>query len=506
MLLSMSPRAHQSLGSGRRLLLLLALTETMAATSSSPLSFARPAAGLPRGVPGVMGAEEVFRAPALGLAAAHPDDGEDDGDDEGERAHQSAVPLGPEAVGVPGSATAWSTGTTIVGVVCPGGVVLAADTRATAGEIVADKHCEKLHRLAPNIFCGGAGTAADAEHAARAVACELAALRQAGRLASPSQFAQCWPAAPDTAAGWGAASVRAARHEQRLVTLRPRGRRLLAGAVPLDGTARMEAALRLVADRQCAERGSGGGCDAAFLLGGVDDAGGPSLLALGGGGSAEAVTTFAALGSGEQAAASVLEASWRPGLSLDEAVLLAVSAVQAGVENDLGSGGGVDVCILAEEEEEEEVVEEKAEDATEEVAGDTGAFVGSEGTAEASGAESLQRSGAGAPRRPLRRRRRRAWVRVWRGFRAEEGTQVRAGGDDRCRRGRGVEAGVEAAAEGAGSADLEGLPGYSQEERFRAREAAARRRLDRLTLRRTEAPAAGPGGDGAVLPCVGMMS
>ena len=45
-----------------------------------------------------------------------------------------------------------------------GGIALAADTRATAGTVVADKNCEKIHKLAPNIFCCGAGTAADCEH------------------------------------------------------------------------------------------------------------------------------------------------------------------------------------------------------------------------------------------------------------------------------------------------------------------------------------------------------
>lgn len=41
---------------------------------------------------------------------------------------------------------------------------MAADTRATAGSIVADKNCEKLHVLAPNIWAAGAGTAADLHH------------------------------------------------------------------------------------------------------------------------------------------------------------------------------------------------------------------------------------------------------------------------------------------------------------------------------------------------------
>ncbi|KAG2595151.1 hypothetical protein PVAP13_5KG523000 [Panicum virgatum] len=55
------------------------------------------------------------------------------------------------------------TGTTIVGLVFADGVVLGADTRATEGPIVADKNCEKIHYMAPNIYCCGAGTAADTE-------------------------------------------------------------------------------------------------------------------------------------------------------------------------------------------------------------------------------------------------------------------------------------------------------------------------------------------------------
>jgi len=46
---------------------------------------------------------------------------------------------------------ATSTGTTIVGVLIDGGVVLGADTRATSGNIVADKNCEKIHRMARRI-------------------------------------------------------------------------------------------------------------------------------------------------------------------------------------------------------------------------------------------------------------------------------------------------------------------------------------------------------------------
>lgn len=65
------------------------------------------------------------------------------------------------------------TGTTIVGVVYKDGVILGADTRATEGSIVADPDCLKIHYLAPNIYCCGAGTAADTEFVTQMMASEL---------------------------------------------------------------------------------------------------------------------------------------------------------------------------------------------------------------------------------------------------------------------------------------------------------------------------------------------
>ena len=59
---------------------------------------------------------------------------------------------------------ATKTGTTICGAVFSTGVVLGADTRSTNGETVADKNCQKIHYLAPNVYCCGAGTAADTEN------------------------------------------------------------------------------------------------------------------------------------------------------------------------------------------------------------------------------------------------------------------------------------------------------------------------------------------------------
>jgi 20S proteasome alpha/beta subunit len=50
---------------------------------------------------------------------------------------------------------------------------LGADTRATDGSTVADKNCEKIHYIAPNIYCCGAGTAADTENTTNLISGQL---------------------------------------------------------------------------------------------------------------------------------------------------------------------------------------------------------------------------------------------------------------------------------------------------------------------------------------------
>ncbi|WP_411023173.1 hypothetical protein, partial [Salmonella sp. s51228] len=65
------------------------------------------------------------------------------------------------------------TGTTIAGMVFEGGVVLGADTRATEGPVVADKNCAKIHYISDNIYCCGAGTAADTEQTTNVISSNL---------------------------------------------------------------------------------------------------------------------------------------------------------------------------------------------------------------------------------------------------------------------------------------------------------------------------------------------
>eukprot|EP01097_Dermamoeba_algensis_P001578 TRINITY_DN1594_c0_g1_i4.p1 TRINITY_DN1594_c0_g1~~TRINITY_DN1594_c0_g1_i4.p1 ORF type:complete len:180 (-),score=15.76 TRINITY_DN1594_c0_g1_i4:357-896(-) len=69
--------------------------------------------------------------------------------------------------------TTRKTGTTIAGLIYKDGVVLGADTRATMGPIVSDKNCEKIHFIADNIYCCGAGTSADTENTTALVSSKL---------------------------------------------------------------------------------------------------------------------------------------------------------------------------------------------------------------------------------------------------------------------------------------------------------------------------------------------
>ncbi|KOB70247.1 Proteasome subunit beta type [Operophtera brumata] len=68
---------------------------------------------------------------------------------------------------------ATKTGTTIVGIIYADGVILGADTRATEDKVVSDKNCEKIHYLAGNMYCCGAGTAADTEMTTQTVSSQL---------------------------------------------------------------------------------------------------------------------------------------------------------------------------------------------------------------------------------------------------------------------------------------------------------------------------------------------
>merc|ERR1712066_646009 len=170
-------------------------------------------------------------------------------------------------------------------------VVLAADTRATNGPMVADKNCEKLHFIANNIYCAGAGTAADLQHTTELMESQMELLR----LATGTQ--------------------------PRICTV---VRRLSSMLFKYQGYV---------------------GC--ALVLGGVDVTG-PHLYLIYPHGSTDYLP-FTTMGSGSLAAMSVLESEYKEDMSVEEGKKLVAKAIRAGIFNDLGSGGNVDVCVITKE-------------------------------------------------------------------------------------------------------------------------------------------------------------
>jgi len=182
------------------------------------------------------------------------------------------------------------TGTTICAVIFKDGVILGADTRSTCGDIVANKNSEKLHRMAPNIYCAGAGTSADCNKTTAIICSELELLR--------------------------------------LNT----GRQV-----------RVVAANSLVKHMLFRYQGHIG---TYLIMGGVDVTG-PHLYEIEAYGSTSKVS-YCTMGSGTLAAMSVLETRWVPDMSEEDAKQLVRDAIRAGIFNDMGSGSNVDLVVIKE--------------------------------------------------------------------------------------------------------------------------------------------------------------
>ncbi|XP_062414322.1 proteasome subunit beta type-7-like [Pungitius pungitius] len=183
------------------------------------------------------------------------------------------------------------TGTTIAGVVFKDGVVLGADTRATSSEVVADKMCTKIHYIAPNIYCCGAGTAADTEKTTELLSSNLTIFS------------------------------------------------LNSGRNP-----RVVMAVNILQEMLYRYHGQIG---ASLILGGVDCTGN-HLYTVGPYGSVNTMP-YLAMGSGDLAALGILEDGYKPDLELDKAKELVRTAIHAGIMNDLASGNNIDICVITRE-------------------------------------------------------------------------------------------------------------------------------------------------------------
>eukprot|EP00095_Tigriopus_kingsejongensis_P007365 maker-scaffold1571_size35388-snap-gene-0.8 protein:Tk07365 transcript:maker-scaffold1571_size35388-snap-gene-0.8-mRNA-1 annotation:"proteasome subunit beta type 7 precursor" len=180
------------------------------------------------------------------------------------------------------------TGTTICGVIFKDGVVLGADTRSTGGDLVADKNCEKIHKMARNMMCCGAGTAADCSKTTATMASQL----ELHRLNTGRQTRVC-------------------------------------------------TANRMLKQMLFRYQGYIG---AYLVLGGVDVTG-PHLYTVAAHGSTDCLP-FVAMGSGMLAAMAVLEMRWKPDMEEEDAKKLVRDAIAGGIFNDLGSGSNVDLAVI----------------------------------------------------------------------------------------------------------------------------------------------------------------
>ncbi|XP_076669892.1 proteasome beta2 subunit [Andrena cerasifolii] len=180
------------------------------------------------------------------------------------------------------------TGTTIAGVVYKDGVVLGGDTRSTEDTIVADKNCSKIHFLAKNMYCCGAGTAADTEMTTQMISSQL----ELHRLNTGRMIPVC-----------------------------------TANAMIKQLLFRYQ-----------------GNIGAALILGGVD-LDGPHLYCIYPHGSTDK-HMYTSMGTGSLAAMATFESRWKVDMTEEEAKELVADAIRAGVFNDLASGSNVDLCVI----------------------------------------------------------------------------------------------------------------------------------------------------------------
>lgn len=188
-------------------------------------------------------------------------------------------------------------GTTTVGLICEGGVVLASEKRATMGSFIASKAAKKIYLVDDRIGMTTAGIVGDAQTLVRAMSVEarLYKIRRQESL-----------------------SVKA------LTTLLSNvlsGNRMFPFIVQL-------------------------------LVGGIDRNGAHIYSVDPYGGNTDE-KEIAATGSGSPIAYGVLEDQYSKEMTIDEGVALAIHALHAAMRRDSASGEGMEVMVITKEKQEE---------------------------------------------------------------------------------------------------------------------------------------------------------
>lgn len=188
------------------------------------------------------------------------------------------------------------TGTTILGIVCKDGVVMASDRQSTAGTIVMNKNSEKTKQVNDYLLISGTGMVSDIQRVAKILPAEL-----------------------------------------KLKELRSKSRPTIKQAASLLAN------LSYSGIRQPSMIPQ----QAGFLLGGFNEDGTAELYTIEPAGSFNKVEDYDAnFGSGMPYVLGLLERQYKPGLSVKEGIELAKESLKSSIQRDVGSGYGIDVFTI----------------------------------------------------------------------------------------------------------------------------------------------------------------
>lgn len=187
-------------------------------------------------------------------------------------------------------------GTTTVGLVCKDGIVLAADKRASAGYLIANRKVKKIHNVNDDMAVTMAGLVSDAQLIVKLIRAELR-LKNIRTGEDPS--------------------VKEAGN-------------LLANIL-YQNIRKMSMVPGIV----------------SFLLGGKDEKG-YGLYDLGVDGSINEIDDFVSTGSGSILAYGVLETLYKKEITLKEGIEIAKKAINAAIRRDLPTGDGIDIFTITE--------------------------------------------------------------------------------------------------------------------------------------------------------------
>lgn len=189
------------------------------------------------------------------------------------------------------------TGTTILGIVCKDGVVMASDRQVTLGErIVANKTLTKTNKINDYLVISWAGSLSDAQRLSKILPAEL-----------------------------------------KLKELRSKSRPTVKQAAHLTSNILYSGA------RQ-------GGMIVGTLVGGFDADGSTELYSITPDGSVFKVEDYdASIGSGMTYVLGLFERQYKKGLTVKDGVELAQEALKSSTQRDVGSGYGIDVFTITKE-------------------------------------------------------------------------------------------------------------------------------------------------------------